>query len=74
MQFKKSHAAKAALFASLGALSASSFAALPAAVGTTVTEIQSNAQGIFDLIFPVMGFVLGLVIVVKLFKKFTSKI
>lgn len=49
-------------------------AALPASVATTVTSIQSDGQAIFDLIFPVVGLFLGLVIVIKLFKRFGNKV
>lgn len=49
-------------------------AALPASVGTTVTAIQGDGQAIFDLIFPVVGTFLGLVIVIKLFKRFGNKV
>lgn len=49
-------------------------AALPASVGTTVTAIQADGQAIFDLIFPVVGAFLGLVIVIKLFKRFGNKV
>jgi len=49
-------------------------AALPASVATTVTAIQADGQSIFDLIFPVVGAFLGLVIVIKLFKRFGNKV
>lgn len=49
-------------------------AALPAVVGSTVTAIQADGQAIFDLIFPVVGAFLGLVIVIKLFKRFGNKV
>lgn len=49
-------------------------AALPASVGTTVTAIAADGQSIFDLIFPVVGTFLGLVLVIKLFKRFGNKI
>jgi hypothetical protein len=49
-------------------------AALPASVATTVTAIQTDGQAIFDLIFPVVGLFLGLVIVIKLFKRFGNKV
>jgi len=55
-------------------LGQSAHAALPAAVGTTVTDISANGQGIFDLIFPVIGTFLGLAIVIKLFKRFGNKL
>jgi hypothetical protein len=71
MKLKQNLVAAAALM--LGVVG-SSFAALPAAVGTTVTALQSDASDMFAAIFPVVGIVLGFVIVIKLFKKFTSKI
>lgn len=49
-------------------------AALPASVATTVTAIQGDGQAIFDLVFPVVGVFLGLVIVIKLFKRFGNKV
>lgn len=52
----------------------SAHAALPEAVGTTVTAIQSDASALFALVFPVVGVVLGLMIVIKLFKRFGNKI
>ena len=64
----------AVLGAGLLAVSSSVYAALPAAVGTTITSIQTNATDIFDLIFPVVGSILALTIVIKLFKRFTSKV
>lgn len=49
-------------------------AELPLAVGSTVSAIQGDATDIFGLVFPVVGLVLGFVILIKLFKKFTNKI
>lgn len=49
-------------------------AALPASVATTITAIQTDGQAIFDLVFPVVGLFLGLVIVIKLFKRFGNKV
>lgn len=56
------------------ALVTNAMAALPAAVGTTVTAIQSDGQAVFDLVFPVVGVFIGLAIVIKLFKRFASKV
>jgi NADH:ubiquinone oxidoreductase subunit K len=50
------------------------YAALPASVGTTVTSIQADGQSVFDLVFPVVATFIGLTIVIKLFKRFTSKV
>jgi len=52
----------------------SAMAALPAAVATTVTSIETDGKAIFDLIFPVVGAFLGLAIVIKLFKRFSNKV
>lgn len=49
-------------------------AALPAAVGTAMTAVGTDADDIFDAAFPVVAAVMGLTIVVKLFKRFISKI
>ncbi len=57
----------------LAASAKPAFAVLPSAVGTTVTEIQTNGQAIFDLVFPVIGLFVGLVVVIKLFKRFSNK-
>lgn len=64
----------AVLVGLVGLVSVNAMAALPASVGTTVTDIQSNGQAIFDLIFPVVGIFLGLAIVIKLFKRFGNKV
>lgn len=52
----------------------SAMAALPASVATTVTAIQDDGQDIFDLVFPVIATFVGLVVVVKLFKRFSNKL
>lgn len=52
----------------------SAFAVLPASVGTSVTAIQTDGQGIFDLIFPVVATFVGLSLVITLFKRFTKKV
>ncbi len=58
----------------LAASSAPTFAALPPEVAATVSEISGNATGIFGAVFPVVGTVIGLVVVIKLFKRFSNKI
>lgn len=58
----------------LSMLSGAAMAALPAAVGTTVTAIQADGQAVFDLVFPVVGVFIGLAIVIKLFKRFSNKV
>jgi len=74
---KITNAAKRCAVAGVALLSTaagSAMAALPASVGTTVAAIQTDGQAIFDLIFPVVGVFLGLVIVIKLFKRFGNKV
>lgn len=76
-----------AVVASKGAVSAVGFIALmllsdvvlatdtlPAGVGTAVTAMQTNGQAIFDLIFPVVALLVGLTVIIKLFKRFSSKV
>lgn len=60
--------------AGLAVASLPAMAALPAAVGTTVTAIQADGQAIFDLIFPVVGAFIGLTVVITLFKRFSKKV
>lgn len=69
--FKTAFAALMALFLSL---SISAHAALPAVVGTSLTAIETDGKDIFDLVFPVVAAMLGLAIVIKLFKRFTNKV
>lgn len=56
------------------AASQSAFAALPTSVSDTATKAGADAQSIFDLVFPVIGTVLSLTIVIKLFKRFVAKV
>lgn len=53
---------------------AAAHAELPASVAATATKAGSDAQDVFDLVFPVIGTVMGLVIVIKLFKRFVNKV
>lgn len=63
-----------ALAALATGLVTSAYAALPAAVNTTVTAVKTDGTDMFDLVFPVIGALIGLVIVIKLFKRFIAKI
>lgn len=49
-------------------------AELPASVQATVTQIQSDGEALFDIVFPVVATFLGLSIVIKLFKRFGNKV
>ena len=55
-------------------LSISAHAALPDVVGTSLAAIETDGKDIFDLVFPVIATLLGLAIVIKLFKRFTNKV
>lgn len=58
----------------LATLATQASAALPTSVATTMTGIGENVQGMFDAVFPIVAMGLGLVIVIKLFKRFGNKI
>lgn len=64
----RSGVAAAVLLATVTAAQAA--ANLPAALGTAVTQATDDAQGIFDLAFPYIAAVVGLGIIVRLFKRF----
>lgn len=65
---------KAALLAVMLTVSGLAAAALPPEVATSLTTVQSDASAIFALAFPVIAAIVGLVIVVKLFKRFINKV
>ena len=65
---------KIALFGLLGFGSLPAFAALPAVVGTTLTDIQTDALAAIDLVWPVMLIVLGAFIVMKIVKRAAGKV
>lgn len=46
---------------------------VPAIVGTTVTALQADAENIFTTVFPFVAAIIGMVIVLKLFKRFVNK-
>lgn len=49
-------------------------AALPAGISTGLTTIQGDVGDLADLVWPVVIFVFGSLIVFKLFKRFGNKI
>lgn len=65
-------AVTAGLLVTVGAIGQAA-AALPASVGTSIAAIQTDGQAIFDLVFPVVAALLGLTIVIKLFKRFSKQ-
>lgn len=60
--------------AAVATVSTSAFAVLPASVTASVGTIQTDGQAVFDTVFPVVAVFVGLVVIIKLFKRFTSKI
>ena len=68
---------KIAACAGLVAASLASFqasAALPAVVGTSLTEVQTDALAAIDLVWPVVMAVLGGFVVLKIVKRAAGKI
>lgn len=49
-------------------------AALSAAIGTTLSGIQSDGLALVDLVWPVVGAITGAFILFKLFKRGSAKI
>lgn len=62
-----------ALALPLLAVAGAASADVPAIVGTTVTAMTTDATSIFTTVFPYAAAVLGMVIVMKLFKRFVNK-
>lgn len=54
--------------------SGTAMAALPAGITTGLTTIQSDASDLADLVWPVVLFVFGALVLFKLFKRFGNKI
>lgn len=59
---------------SLFAVSFPSFAAIDASVGTSFAALQADAVSLAAIVTPIVVAILGLVIVIKLIKRFGSKI
>jgi predicted permease len=52
----------------------SAFAALPAIVGTTLTQVQEDGLSLADLVWPVLLALLGASVLMKLSKRFGNKV
>lgn len=70
----KKFGTKVAVAASLAVASVSSFAALPAAIGTSLTAVETDGLALADLVWPVLISLFGATLIMKLFKRFGSKI
>lgn len=60
--------------ASLAVLSTSAFAAVDAAVGTALAAVQADAVALAGIVTPIVIAVLGLMLGIKLIKRFGNKI
>jgi hypothetical protein len=64
-----------ALFASFTALfSLSAFAALDASIATAFSAVQDDAVALSAIVVPIVVAILGLLIVIKLIKRFGNKL
>jgi len=52
----------------------SAHAALPTAIGTELTSVQTDGLALADLVWPVLIALFGATLIMKLFKRFASKI
>lgn len=67
-------AQKVALGAVLLSAAGAANAALPEGVSTAITALSGDAQDVFDLVVPFVLTVLGFTVVIKLIKRFVSKV
>ncbi len=51
-----------------------SLAAVPAAVGTGLTQLETDGLAVIDLVWPIVITLVGAMILIKLFKRASSKI
>ena len=63
-----------ASFAMCSLVAANAMAALPAALSTAVSGIQTDAEAMIELVWPVVLAVFGGLVLIKLFKRAGSKI
>lgn len=63
-----------ALVAATAVVAGSANAALPTAISTELTALQTDGLALADLVWPVLIALFGAVLIMKLFKRFASKI
>lgn len=56
------------------AVSSVASAALPAAIATELTSVQTDGLALADLVWPVVITLFGAILLMKLFKRFASKV
>ena len=61
-------------FAAMGMTVQEAAAALPAAIGTQLTQVQADGLALADLVWPVVITLFGALVLFKLFKRFGSQI
>ena len=49
-------------------------AALPVVVGTTLTDIQTDGLALINLLWPVIGVLTGAFVLIRIFKRGSSKL
>ncbi len=69
-----SNAARAAVVGMVATAATSANAALPAAIGTQLTQVQTDGLALADLVWPVVITLFGALVLFKLFKRFGSQI
>lgn len=74
MKFVVSHKDKAAVAALVAIASAQANAAIDASVATAFDAVKADAVSLSAIVVPIVVSVLGLMLVIKLIKKFGNKI
>lgn len=64
----------AAVIGAVGVVAGTANAALPASISTKLTEVQTDGLALADLVWPVLIALFGSILLMKLFKRFSSKI
>lgn len=72
--FKKMGAYLFAMFAMLMGLIGQAHAALDPAIGTAFTAVETDAKALSAIVVPIVVTILGLMIVIKLIKRFGNKL
>lgn len=70
----RSAAARAGVVALVLAAASEAHAGLPAAIGTQLTQVQTDGLALADLVWPVVITLFGSLVLFKLFKRFGNKI
>ncbi|MCK9235890.1 MAG: hypothetical protein M0P09_06195 [Acholeplasmataceae bacterium] len=74
MKLTKKSVLTGSISAGVLGLSTSAFAALPAGFSDGLTEMQTDAIGMIDAIWPFLLAIAGAFLAIKIFKRVTSKL